>query len=123
MNIVTLKAFRATDIEFINHHDSGVRIEFENTYSYNVKYTPDNNCIGEFTLEVKDKSAPDKFRIKAVIVGSFGYDPSVKKEKDTYRELQGAFPVCEGDGVVAYRQCGSAPGDDTELRYRVSKHI
>lgn len=81
MNIVTLRAFRATDIEFINHHDSGVRIEFENTYSYNVKYTPDNNCIGEFTLEVKDKSAPDKFRIKAVIVGSFGYDPSVKKKR------------------------------------------
>ena len=79
MNIVTLRAFRATDIEFINHHDSGVRIEFENTYSYNVKYTSDNNCIGEFTLEVKDKSAPDKFRIKAVIVGSFGYDPSVLK--------------------------------------------
>lgn len=90
MNIVTLKAFRATDIEFINHHDSGVRIEFENTYSYNVKYTPDNNCIGEFTLEVKDRSAPDKFRIKAVIVGSFGYDPSVKKEKihiESFREL------------------------------------
>lgn len=29
MNIVTFRAFRATDIEFINHHDSGVRIEFK----------------------------------------------------------------------------------------------
>ena len=45
MNIVTLRAFRATDIEFINHHDSGVRIEFENTYSYNVKYTPDKRSL------------------------------------------------------------------------------
>ncbi len=92
MNVVTFRGFRATDIEFVNHHDNGTRIEFENTYSYNVKYGADNNCVGEFTVEVKDKSAPDKFRIKAISLGSFAYDPSVKKEKIHIESFKELFP-------------------------------
>lgn len=92
MNTVTFKGYRATDVEFVNHHDNGTRIEFENTYSYNVKYAPDNVCIGEFTVQVKDKAAPDKFRIKAVILGSFTYDPSVKKEKIHIESFKELFP-------------------------------
>lgn len=92
MNIVTFRGFRATDIEFTNHHENGTRIEFENTYSYNVKYGTDNNCVGEFTVEVKDKSAPEKFRIKAVILGSFAYDPTVKKEKIHIESFKELFP-------------------------------
>ena len=89
-NKVAFKAFKASEIEFVNKYDSGVCIEFENKYSYNVKYSPGNTCVGEFTVEVNDKSNRDKFHIKAVILGVFTYDPEVKKELihvETYKEL------------------------------------
>lgn len=87
---VTLKSVRATEIEFINKTESGTRIELESKYSYNVKYSPSNVCQGEFTVDLADKYRRDKFHLKAVIVGSFTYNPEIKKEKlhvETYGEL------------------------------------
>ena len=87
---VTFRAYRATNIEFVNKHENGARIEFENKYSYNVKYSANNNCIGEFTVEVNDKANNDKFHIKAVIQGVFTYDPEIAKEiihVQTFKEL------------------------------------
>ncbi|MBQ2848798.1 MAG: protein-export chaperone SecB [Clostridia bacterium] len=87
---VTFRAYRATNIEFVNKHENGARIEFENKYSYNVKYSNNNNCIGEFTVEVNDKANKDKFHIKAVIQGIFTYDPEIAKEiihVQTFKEL------------------------------------
>lgn len=89
-NKVTFRAYRATEIEFVNKHENGARIEFENKYSYNVKYSKNNNCIGEFTVEVNDKANKEKFHIKAVIQGIFTYDPGVAKEiihVQTFKEL------------------------------------
>ncbi len=89
-NKVTFRAYRATEIEFVNKHENGARIEFENKYSYNVKYSKNNNCIGEFTVEVNDKANKDKFHIKAVIQGIFTYDSGVEKEiihVQTFKEL------------------------------------
>lgn len=89
-NKVTFRAYRATEIEFVNKHENGARIEFENKYSYNVKYSKNNNCIGEFTVEVNDKANKEKFHIKAVIQGIFTYDPGVEKEiihVQTFKEL------------------------------------
>lgn len=89
-NKVTFRAYRATEIEFVNKHENGARIEFENKYSYNVKYSKNNNCIGEFTVEVNDKANKEKFHIKAVIQGIFTYDPEVAKEivhVQTFKEL------------------------------------
>lgn len=90
MKNITFKAFRASEIEFVNKHENGTRIEFENKYSYNVKYSPNNTCIGEFTVEVNDKANKDKFHIKAVVLGIFTYNPEAKKEiihVETYKEL------------------------------------
>ena len=87
---VTFRAYRATDSEFFNKHEKGARIEFENKYSYNVKYSANNNCIGEFTVEVNDKANKDKFHIKAVIQGVFTYNPEIAKEiihVQTFKEL------------------------------------
>ena len=89
-NNVTFRAFKAKEIQFVNKHENGARIEFENKYSYNVKYSPNNTCIGEFTVEVYDKADRDKFYIKAVILGIFNYNPEIKKELlhvQTYKEL------------------------------------
>lgn len=90
MKNITFKAFKASEIEFVNKHENGTRIEFENKYSYNVKYSPNNTCIGEFTVEVNDKANKDKFHIKAVVLGIFTYNPESKKEVihvETYKEL------------------------------------
>lgn len=90
MSNVSFKSFRATEIEFVNKHSSGTRIEFENKYTYNVKYNPDNVCMGEFIVEVFDKNNKDKFRIKAVMCGIFTFKPDVKKEVlhvETFKEI------------------------------------
>lgn len=90
MKNITFKAFKASEIEFVNKHENGTRIEFENKYSYNVKYSPNNTCICEFTVEVNDKANKDKFHIKAVVHGIFTYNPESKKEiihVETYKEL------------------------------------
>ncbi len=90
MRNITFKAFKASEIEFVNKHENGTRIEFENKYSYNVKYSPNNTCVGEFTVEVNDKANKDKFHIKAVVLGIFTYNPEAKKEVihvESYKEL------------------------------------
>ena len=90
MSNVSFKSFRATEIEFVNKHDNGTRIEFENKYTYNVKYSKNNLCMGEFTVEIFDKNNKDKFRIKAVMCGIFSYKPDVKKEVlhvETFKEI------------------------------------
>ena len=90
MKNITFKTFKASEIEFVNKHENGTRIEFENKYSYNVKYSPNNTCIGEFTVEIKDKADKDKFHIKAVVLGIFTYNPESQKEiihVETYKEL------------------------------------
>ncbi len=90
MRNITFKAFKASEIEFINKHENGTRIEFENKYSYNVKYSANNTCVGEFTVEVNDKANKDKFHIKAVVLGVFTYNPEAKKEiihVESYKEL------------------------------------
>lgn len=90
MRNITFKTFKASEIDFVNKHENGTRIEFENKYSYNVKYSPNNVCVGEFTVEVNDKANKDKFHIKAVVLGIFTYNPEAKKEVihvESYKEL------------------------------------
>lgn len=92
MKNITFKAFKASEIEFVNKHDNGTRIEFENKYSYNVKYSPNNTCIGEFTVEVNDKTNKEKFHIKAVVLGIFTYNPETKKEIIHVESFKELFP-------------------------------
>ena len=92
MRNVTFKAFKASQIDFVNKHENGTRIEFENKYSYNVKYAPHNTCVGEFTVEVNDKQNKDKFHIKAVVLGIFTYNPEAKKEIIHVESFKEIFP-------------------------------
>ncbi len=92
MRNVTFKAFKASEIDFVNKHENGTRIEFENKYSYNVKYSSNNTCVGEFTVEVNDKENKDKFHIKAVVLGVFIYNPEAKKEIIHIESFKELFP-------------------------------
>jgi preprotein translocase subunit SecB len=89
-NNLVFKGFRATEIDFVNKCENGTKLEFENKYSYNVKYSTNNVCIGELTVDVNDKGDNDKFHIHAVIQGMFSFNPEVKREilhVQTFKEL------------------------------------
>ncbi len=92
MKNITFKTYRATEIKFVNKVENGTRIEFENKYSYNVRYSSNNICIGEFTVESFDKTNKDKFYIKAVIQGIFSYNPEAKKEHIHVESFKELFP-------------------------------
>lgn len=89
-NNLVFKGFRATEINFVNKCENGTKLEFENKYSYNVKYSTNNICIGELTVDVNDKADKEKFHIHAVIQGMFSFNPEVKRELlhvQTFKEL------------------------------------
>ena len=45
-NNVTFRAFKAKEIQFVNKHENGARIEFENKYSYNHSQSTYGNLEG-----------------------------------------------------------------------------
>lgn len=92
MNNVSLKGYKATEISFVNKHENGHRIEFENKYSYNVKYSKNNTCLAIMNVEVSDKNDPEKFSIKAVVEAVFTYNPEVAKETIHVQTFKEMFP-------------------------------
>jgi preprotein translocase subunit SecB len=87
---VKMKAYKVSELTFVNKHENGAKLQFGNKISYNVKYTNTNICVGEITAEAFDKDNPEKFGVKIVINGIFEYDTNVKKETihvDTFKEL------------------------------------
>ena len=93
MTDFTLKTFRVNDVSFVNRLVPNTKIEIGNKYSYNVGYSKNNICRGEFTAEIFDKNNSDNFYIKVVLVGVFSFNEGTKKEKlhvDTFKAL---FPI------------------------------
>ncbi len=87
---VKMKGYKVSEIDFVNKHENGFKTELDKKVSYMVKYNGTNICIGEFTAEMFDRNAPDKFRVKVILNGMFEYDPSLQKEKihiETFKEL------------------------------------
>ena len=89
---VQLKAYKASEIQFVSNLENGTRVELGNKYSYNVNYAPNNVCRGEFTIEVADKENPEKFGIKVVIVGIFEFEEGMEKEKIHVLSFKELFP-------------------------------
>lgn len=89
-NNIVFRGYKASKIDFVNLCENGEKLEFETKYSYNVRYSKNNTCVGEFTVEVADKVNKDKFHINVIIQGVFSYNPEVQKEilhVQTYKEL------------------------------------
>lgn len=86
----SLVAFKTTKIDFNNNIRENKKIELGFGYSYNVKYSNKNTCIGEFTAKIKDKSAPEEFSIEVTATGIFRFTEGTPKELlhiETYNEL------------------------------------
>lgn len=109
MKQVNLKAYRAKEISFGNSVAANARIEFQNSYSYNVNYAPNNTCKGEMTISAESKEDPKKFFVKVVVEGIFEFDPAEKKEVIhvcTFKEL---FPVAKAIVATVTTAAGVPP--------------
>ncbi len=109
MSNVNMKGYRVSELHFVANVENGKRIELGNKFSYNVNYSANNTCKAEFSIEVSDKEAPDKFRIKAVCIGIFEYKAGTKKEQvhiETYKEL---FPYARALITTVTANAGIPP--------------
>ena len=109
MSNVNMKAYKVEEIEFVGKIEGKAKLELQNKYSYNVKYTPANICRGEFTVEVADKNTPEKFHIKAVIIGVFSFKEGIEKEflhVETFNQL---FPYVRSLVTTITANCGIPP--------------
>ena len=87
---VTLKGYKANDVEYHGHLKNGEKIQLENKFSYNVRYGKEHLCVATLDCTTQDKEDPAKFVIHVVIEGVFAFeDGSTKEELHvlTYKEL------------------------------------
>lgn len=80
MKVCELKAFKLERCEFVNAVSGAQKLELTHKYSYNVGYSANNTCRGEFTAEVGDKAHPELFSFKVVLTGHFATAPGTEKE-------------------------------------------
>ena len=109
MNPITLKGYRAKSIEFVGNAAPGSKIQLENKYSYNVRYTPNQVCVAELTCHVFDKEHPEAFFAKVVLEGIFSFDEATSKEQIhvlSYKEL---FPFARAIISTVTSVGGMAP--------------
>ena len=92
---INLKAYKASEISFVNKHENGTKITFGNKFTYNVRYSNGNVCVGEITAEVFDKENPEKFGIKIVIEGIFEYNTEIKKEQIHVLSFKELYPFAK----------------------------
>lgn len=90
MKNAQLIAFKTTKVDFVNNIKENRKIELAFSYSYNVKYSDKNTCIGEFTASIKDKASATDFQIVITATGIFRFKEGAQKEHlhvETYNEL------------------------------------
>ncbi len=90
MTNATLSGFKVSKVEFENNIKANKKIELGFSYSYNVKYSNQNTCIGELTAKITDKTAPDEFKITVTATGVFRFKEGTAKEVlhvETYNDV------------------------------------
>ena len=91
MKNTELLAVVAKNVDFNNELKNGERIQIGFGYQYNVKYSPNGTCRGEFTAKAENKSDPKAFHIIATLMGNFRItNPDVTKQElhvETYNEM------------------------------------
>lgn len=109
MTNATLSGFKVSKAEFENNIKSNKKIELGFSYSYNVKYSNQNTCIGELTAKITDKTAPDEFRITVTATGVFRFKEGTAKEVlhvETYNDM---FPYMRAFISTLTSNCGIPP--------------
>lgn len=104
-----LIAYRVTDLSFVNHLESGTQLKLTNKYAYNVRYSPNSNCIGEFTVDVCDASHSEQFAIHAALSGVFQYDPEQPREETHVQTFEALFPYARALVTTITANAGIPP--------------
>lgn len=109
MTNATLSAFKVTKTDFVNNIKESKKIELGFGYSYNVKYSNQNTCIGELTAKVTDKTNPEEFSITVTATGVFKFKDGATKEilhVETYNDL---FPYMRAFVTTLTSNAGIPP--------------
>lgn len=89
---IKMKGYKVSELNFVNSLENGAQVKFSNKYTYNVKYSNTNVCIGQLTAEMFDKEKPEKFGIKIVVEALFEYNTELEKEKIHVETFKSVFP-------------------------------
>ena len=92
MKVCELKGYKVDRCDFVNKITGAKKLELTHKYSYNVGYSANNTCRGEFTAEAADKETPENFGITVVISGMFGTAPGAEKEILHLKTYDALFP-------------------------------
>lgn len=87
-----LKGYKITSVSFENKITGNKKIELGNKYSYNVGYSNNNTCKGEFKAEISDKTSSELFNITVVMEGYFVYEGQPSKEELHVLTYNNIFP-------------------------------
>ncbi len=85
-----MKAYKISQIDFLNNLKNGTKLELSNKYSYNVKYSQTGVCEGFLKVEITDKGGNKDFRIIMMLQGLFQYPADASREKlhvETFKEI------------------------------------
>lgn len=106
---VNLCGYTVSEFSFANKLPNGTQIKLGNQYSYNVKYTQNNTCIGEMKVNVYDQDKKEAFFVKLELRGIFTFDPNTEKERihiDSYKAL---FPYARAIITTLTANAGIPP--------------
>ena len=107
---VNLQGYKVDKIDFVNAMENGTKIGLGNKYSYQVQYAVGKNLAkATFDIEVHDKENPDRFKIHAIIVGIFAYDPDETKEVIHTETFKSLFPYAKALITTVTANCGIQP--------------
>ena len=87
-----LKLCKVENVQMVNKLPPNVKVELSNKYSYNVGYSKNNTCSGEFNAEIFDKNSPDRFRIEVTMKGLFVTEDGISKEQLHVKTYNAIFP-------------------------------
>ena len=110
MSNINLQGYKVDKIEFVSLLENGTKVKLGNSYSYNVRYSKENNYArGEFDIEVYDQNQPDKFKVHVVMVGMFRYNTEVTKEVVHTETFKALFPYVKCFITTLTANCGIPP--------------
>ncbi len=104
-----LQGFKVTSVDFNNAILQKKQIELGFSYSYNVKYSQNNTCVGEFTCKITDKNSPDVFKIIVTGSGMFKFDADSPKEQLHVKTYNDLFPYMRAFVTTLTSNAGIPP--------------
>ncbi|MBQ8165389.1 MAG: protein-export chaperone SecB [Clostridia bacterium] len=124
---IQLRTFRVNELTFVNKVEPETKINLNFKYGYQVAHRGGNASVGEMTLTISDKTNPEKFNIKVVLLGYFAIDGEITKEAVHSASFKDLFPYMRSIVTSITVNCGMPPivppaiDIDGQPVYRVDK--